>query len=231
MKFYVATIVALSILFGFRPNTATDYDGRTGYGKDRMTDTIYTFYKANFQALQKKFTTPNCRIIQYDDSSFFSEFEEKSALGDINFDDCIEFVYVLPPLTDCEDGKSYYFSDTNFGRISTDSYCCHTSWLISVGDIDEDGICELGQLYSSCASRYKSLLVLSFKNGIWNEIGQCIFDLNYSDLEKEFGEYIVKTSKNRFKMLEITDLVQDTSFIGKKHWLNFSIPEPLGQSK
>jgi len=170
--FNIAFIAVLSLLFGFRPNTSADYDGHNGCGKDRMTDTLNAFCKANFQALQKKYATPNCRIIQYDDSSFFSEFEEKSALGDINFDDCIEFVYVLPPLSDCEDGKSYYFSDPNFARISTDSYCCHPSWLISVGDIDEDGICELGQLYSSCAGRYKALLVLSFKNGIWNEIGQ-----------------------------------------------------------
>jgi hypothetical protein len=92
-----------------------------------------------------------------------------------------------------------------------------------VGDIDEDGVAEIGQYFSSCASHYKSLYVYSLKNKRWKEIGHCVYDLYYMNIGKPFSYFVRKVSKNKFKMLEITDLTDDTTKIGKRNWKQFSM--------
>jgi hypothetical protein len=46
--------------------------------------------------------------------------------------------------------------------------------------------------------------------------------MNY---DTSFASYVKKTTKNKFKMFEITDLVEDKTKIGKPNWLEFSIFE------
>jgi hypothetical protein len=87
-------------------------------------------------------------------------------------------VFVWPQLSWCDlEGDAYYFTDTSLPRLETESGCCHPQSLFLVGDIDEDGIQEIGQYFSSCASRYKSLYVYSLKNNTWKEVGHSTFDL------------------------------------------------------
>ncbi|WP_133054055.1 hypothetical protein [Niastella yeongjuensis] len=149
-------------------------------------------------------------------------FEGLYSIGHIKNNLKMDSVFVLPPLTDIE-GQCYYFTDTTLPRLQTDSYCCHPSNIFLVGDIDEDGVSEIGQYYSSCVSHYKSLYVYSLKNKAWREIGHCVYDLNYMDIDKPYSYFVKKISKNKFKMLEITDLTPDTAKIGKRNWIRFSL--------
>jgi hypothetical protein len=123
------------------------------------------------QTYLNQYNVDSCGIQKYDDSTLAKEFEGIKELGDINNDNINDSVFVLPPLTFCEDGQSYYFSDLNLPRLLTDSYCCHPESIFNVGDIDEDGVAEIGQYYSSCTGRYKSLIVYSLKAKKWKEVG------------------------------------------------------------
>jgi hypothetical protein len=51
----------------------------------------------------------------------------------------------------------------------------------------------------------------------------CVYDLYYMDIGKPFSYFVRKVRKNRFKMLEITDLTDDTTKIGKRNWKQFSM--------
>jgi hypothetical protein len=170
-----------------------------------------------------KYLIDSCENQIYDDSTLIQTFERPKRLGDLNNNHKIDSVFVLPPLNFCEDGQSYYFTDPILPRLQTDSYWCHPSNLFSVGDIDENGVCEIGEYYSSCASRYKLLCVYSLINAKWEQVGQCTFDLGYSKYNINFKSYVRKTGKGNFQMLEITDLTEDTSKIGKKNWLEFKL--------
>jgi hypothetical protein len=88
-------------------------------------------------------------------------------------------------------------------RLLTDSYCCHPTNLFLIGDIDDDGISEICIFYSSCVSRYKSLIAYSLKNNNWREIGSCTFDSFISNPKKE--KRIRKIGKGKFEMLEIVE--------------------------
>lgn len=143
------------------------------------------------------------------------EFEGLHYLGNIKNDHKKDSVFVL--------GQGYYFTDTTLSPLLTDSYCCHPSNIFLVGDIDEDGVSEIGQYYSSCVSHYKSLYVYSLKNKKWREIGHCVYDLYYMDIKKPYSYFVKKVSKNKFKMLEITDLTNDKTKIGKRNWKQFSM--------
>lgn len=170
-----------------------------------------------------KYQSDTCDRQKDFESSLLAQFEGFKQIGDLNQDKKNDSVFVLPPMTFCEEGQSYYFSDISLPRLLTDSYCCHPVNIFSIGDIDEDGIAEVGQYYSSCASRYKALVVYSLKKDEWRQVGHCIFDLRYSGHETNFNNYIRKISKGKFEMLEITDLTEDRSKIGQKNWLRFKI--------
>jgi hypothetical protein len=161
--------------------------------------------------------------------SQYDDFEGLCYIGDINHNNIKDSVFVLHPLSFCQfpgeqsnDGQAYYFLDTTLPRLQTESYCCHPSSLFVAGDIDEDGVQEIGQYYSSCVSHYKSLYVYTLKQHRWKEAGHVVYDLFYADSTKPYSSYVRKTSKNQFEMLEVTDLT-DKEYIGKEHWIKFSI--------
>lgn len=166
----------------------------------------------------------------YDKKEIEENFEGLHYIGHIKNSRIKDSVFVLKPLNfynqegeSEHDGQAYYFTDTTLPRLQTDSYCCHPSSLFLVGDIDEDGISEIGQYYSACVSHYKSLYVYSLKNNKWKEVGHSVFDLYFMNLEKPYSYFVRKISKNKFKMLEITDLTEDKTKIGKQNWKQFSM--------
>ncbi|UKN02747.1 hypothetical protein K6119_04360 [Paracrocinitomix mangrovi] len=168
----------------------------------------------------KHYDLDECFPTSYDTVN--TTFEAANNLGKILNDDNEVYTIVLNPLNFCEEGQSYYFT-ADLPRLSTDSECCHPNSLFSVGDLDEDGIDEIGQYYSSCTSRYKSLKVYSLKNNAWNEIGKCTYDLAYSDFGiGEFSNYVRKLGKGVFEMLEITD-IGDPKYEGKPNWIRFQM--------
>lgn len=141
--------------------------------------------------------------------NIFNEFynEGFESLGDLNGDKKSDSVFVLPSLSYCEEGDSYYFTNNNIPRILTDSNCCHPKNIINIGDIDEDGNMEIAEYYSSCASRYKVITIYSLKNSKWNEIKSFSFVLNdeYS-IQKDFKKLFRKISKNYIEYYEIEDV-------------------------
>lgn len=151
----------------------------------------------------------------YNKKEIKEEFEGLHYIGKIKNNHIKDSVFVLR--------QGYYFTDTTLPALLTDSYCCHPSNIFLVGDIDEDGVSEIGQYYSSCASHYKSLYVYSLKNSAWQEIGHCVYDLYYMDIGKPYSYFVKKVSKNKFEMLEITDLTEDSTKLGKRNWKQFSM--------
>ncbi len=139
-------------------------------------------------------------------------------------------IFLLPPINDCEDGYSYYFTNLSIPRIVTESYCCMLNNLFVVDDIDEDGISEIGLLESSCVTRYKKLSLYSLVNNKWKVINSCTFDVDSFvdtniDYEGYFGleKYIEKVSKNKFRMNEKSIIIIDSMKIVKDNWLYFQI--------
>ena len=156
----------------------------------------------------------------YMDTTLIKDFEGVKELGYLNRDKIKDSVYVLPELNIIEDGQSYYFSDTTIPRLHTESFCCHPYNMFLVGDIDEDGISEVGLFVSACTSRYKALYVYSLKNNKWKEVGNVCFDILYEKPNKE--KRVRKIGKGKFEMLEISDCVSDKKNAGKPHWRKFS---------
>ena len=178
-----------------------------------------------------KYLPDTCTHFHLPKSDLIKNFEGVISLGDINHNNIPDSVFVLEPITYCRfkdekefDGDAYYFTDTTLPRLQTGSECCHPQNIFSVGDIDEDGVSEIGQFFSSCASHYKSLYVYSLKNKQWKEIGHSCFDLFYMDIKKPFSYWIKKTGKSQFEMLQITDLTTKQK-IGKKDWLKFTMSD------
>lgn len=111
----------------------------------------------------EKYQPDTCETVVYKDSSLKQGFEGIKNIGDINRNNLKDSVFVLPPFNYCDDGYSYYFFDTTLPRLYTDSYCCRPDNLFPIGDIDEDGATEICIFYSSCTSRFKSLIAYSLK--------------------------------------------------------------------
>ncbi len=142
-------------------------------------------------------------------------------LGDINSDGKIDSVFLMPEFFESDFGESFTFTDIALSRIQTDAMCNHLDNLFVIGDIDEDGIKEIGLYYSSCVSRYKMLRVYSFKSGHWKEAGSVVFDIEY--LEPPMEKRIKKIAKGKFAMREITDTGAPDSIVIHDKWLNFEI--------
>jgi hypothetical protein len=193
-----------------------------------LSDSVFHGYKHVLNFYCSKYSPDSCISVKYNKSDLLKDFEGVLKLGFVHRG--IECgVFVLKPLNYCKfanekevDGETYYFTDTTLPRLQTDSYCCNPSNIFLVGDIDEDGVTEIGQYYSSCSSRYKSLLVWILKNDQWVQVGTSTFDLKYMDPEKPLSSYVKKTGKNKFAMLERTDLSTDKEKTGIWHWINFS---------
>ncbi|MEJ8843005.1 hypothetical protein WG954_11475 [Lacibacter sp. H375] len=156
-----------------------------------------------------------CVIISYEDTTLRSGFEGIKNIGDINGDKISDTVFVVPPFNFCDEGYSYSFFDTTLPRLFTDSYCCNPENLFSIGDIDEDGVSEICIFYSSCVSRFKSLIAYTLTNKQWKKIGICTFDINFMKPDKE--KRVRKISKGKFEMFEIIDNEQN------KEWKQFSL--------
>jgi hypothetical protein len=132
-------------------------------------------------------------------------------LGDINGDGKKDSIFLMPEFLYSDStrslgdlGCSFTFTDRSLSRILKDDGCNQLDNIFVVGDLDEDGIKELGLYTSSCASHYKALRVYSYKENQWKEIGGVTFDLFYDKPPKE--KRIKKISKGRFAMREISDL-------------------------
>nr|WP_321227889.1 hypothetical protein [uncultured Psychroserpens sp.] len=143
-------------------------------------------------------------------STLINDIERYSkikSLGDINKDGINDSILVIPELyitTDnaVEEGASIIFTDKKIPRIRVDSPCLETNYIFPVADIDNDGIIELGKYYSSCASRFKGLELISMNQEEWNIKGQVTFDIFYEEPKKE--KRIEKIELNKFRMREIT---------------------------
>ena len=193
-----------------------------------IKDSVLHGYADILRYYFSKYAPDSCWPAPYD-STYFREFEGMGYIGDINQNKTKDNFFVLNPISACHfpdekswDGEAYYFTDTTLPRLQTESYCCHPTSLFHVGDIDEDGISEIGEYFSSCSSRYKSLYVYSLKKQQWKEVGHVVYDLVYSDSTRPYSTYVRKKSPGEFEMLEITDLT-DKKYIGQKHWLKFKI--------
>lgn len=207
--------------------------------KSQSTTTVYT-QKINKDSLQQKlnenlhfigdsllngktfllkkyienYQPDSCVIIAYEDTTLRLEFEGVKNIDDINGDKISDTVFVIPPFNFCDDGYSYSFFDPTLPRLFTGSYCCHPDNLFSIGDIDEDGISEICIFYSSCTSRFKSLIVYSLRDRQWTQIGRCTFDIGFMKPDKE--KRVRKINRGKFEMLEIVDKEEN------KEWKRFS---------
>ncbi|MFK7750809.1 MAG: hypothetical protein AB8B65_20620 [Kordia sp.] len=134
-------------------------------------------------------------------------YSEIKSLGDINNDGINDSILIIPELfittnNAVEDGASVIFTDKKIPPIRVNSACLETSYIFPVSDIDNDGIIELGKYYSSCASRFKGLQLISLNQEEWKIKGQVTFDILYEEPKKE--ERIEKIELNKFRMREIT---------------------------
>jgi len=177
-------------------------------------DSLLTNKTSLIKNLVSSYQVDTCGIIAYEDTTLKGGFEGFKTIGDINGNKIPDTIFVMPPFNYCDDGDSYYFFDTTLPRLYTDSYCCHPDNLFPIGDIDEDGMTEICIFYSSCTSRFKSLIAYSLKNNKWTQIGQCTFDIGFMKPDKE--KRVRKTGKGKFEMLEIVDREEN------KEWKQFS---------
>ncbi|MGE7775252.1 hypothetical protein ACQKLP_11040 [Chitinophaga sp. NPDC101104] len=177
-------------------------------------DSLFTGKAVLIKELVSKYQHDTCGFIAYKDSVLKAGFEGVKIVGDINGNKSNDTVFVLPSFNYCDEGDSYYFFDTSLPRLYTDSYCCRPDNLFPIGDIDEDGISEICIFYSSCASRFKSLIAYSLKKKTWKAIGRCTFDIEFVEADKE--KRVRKMGKGKFEMLEIVDKEEN------KKWKRFS---------
>lgn len=138
----------------------------------------------------------------------------------MNSDKIADTVFVVPPFNYCDDGDSYVFFDTTLPRLYTDSYCCHPDNLFSIGDINEDGINEICIFYSSCSSRFKSLIAYTLTHNKWKQIGRSLFDIGIMKPDKE--KRVRKISTGKFEMLSIESVLKNGKFVQDSHWEKFS---------
>ena len=194
-----------------------------------FADSVLHGYRDVLKFYFKKYIPDSCGHLHLEQKDIIDNFEGLEFIGDINHNKTQDSIFVLGQLGFCKfegeddfDGDAYYFTDTTLPRLQTTSGCCHPKNIFYVGDIDEDGIAEIGLFSSSCASHYKSLYVYSLKNGKWKKVGHSVFDLFYMDVNKPYSNWVRKTGRNKFQMLQITDLTRKDK-VGKRDWLKFII--------
>ncbi len=184
--------------------------------KNTSKDSVLSFDKefivreilgGGFELEIDKYLNEECYPIRVSREVQIQNFEGFQNLGDIDNDGIDDSVFVLDRLSYCEEGQSYYFSNPTIERIYTESNCCHPNSTFSIGDIDEDGRNEIGQYYSSCASRYKRINFWTLRGDRWEELGEFAFTLNdeYQVFE-DFDKLYKKKAKGVFEFLEISDV-------------------------
>lgn len=136
------------------------------------------------------------------------EFRKFQVYGDINGDKQLDSAFLVPELQHTlrdgyEDGVTVIFSDPKIPYIKVNQMCVQFQNFSPIGDIDEDGWLEMLQYYSSCASRYKSLILLKCtpNRKEWAEVESCTYDTYYDD--PPWQQRIRKLRKNQFEMIEI----------------------------
>lgn len=177
-------------------------------------------YRVNLKPYDT-FSRAGCKPELLSRRETIANFEGFHNVGDIDGDKKVDYVFVLSPINSCEEGQSYYFSNSTIPRIQTESHCCHPESVFSLGDIDEDGKNELGEYFSSCANRYKAITIWSFKAGKWKEIKSFSYVLNdsykvFSDFHKMFR----KSAKGKLSYLEITDVDVNGNLISQWRTVN-----------
>lgn len=194
-----------------------------------FSGSVFHGYRGTLQFYFKKYGSDSCKPIVYEKSVVVKDFSGVINLGNIHRATTTA-VFVLNPLNHCSfknektpNGQAYYFTDTTLPRLQTDTYCCSPNNLFLVGDINEDGISELGEYRSSCSGRLKTLYVYTLKKKYWKEVGHCLYDLRYADDAKPYNSFIKKTGKKKFEMLEITDMTEDKSKAGQPNWIRFTM--------
>ncbi|WP_179336290.1 hypothetical protein [Winogradskyella costae] len=142
--------------------------------------------------------------ILIDDLERYSKIK---SLGDINNDGINDSILIIPELfitkeNSYENGSSAIFTDKKIPRIRVNVPCLETDYFFPVDDINNDGNIELGKYYTSCASRFKGLELISLNSNEWNIKGQVTFDIFFEEPKKE--KRIEKIELNKFRMREIT---------------------------
>src|SRR5262249_30997396 len=128
-----------------------------------VADTIMPKYKALVKYYFRKYRLDTCMTISLD-SAAFKDNDGIQPFGRVRLHQPPVSVFVWPRISWCDtDGDAYYFTDTTLPRLETETVCSYPRCLFPVADIDEDGISEIGQYFTSCSSHYKSLHVYSLK--------------------------------------------------------------------
>lgn len=140
-------------------------------------------------------------------------YSKIKSLGDINNDGVYDSIIVIPELFideegAIENGASAIFTNNEIPRIRVDVPCLEVDYFFPVDDINNDGLTELGKYYSSCASRFKGLELISLEQNEWKRKGQVTFDVFFDQPEKE--KRIEKTGPNKFRMRKITSGYADS---------------------
>ena len=175
-------------------------------------DSIFPKHRNLIKQIVDKYKNDTCALMSYSKKDLTENFSGYKALGDVNGDGKSDSVFVLPPMNWCDSGEqTFYFTDIALPRLNSGSSCAHADNVFKTVDIDEDGFCEIGFYYSSCASRYKSLLLYKYKNNQWQEIATADFDVLTQDPDKvKLEDLVQKISKNEFRIKNFID--------GKKYW-------------
>jgi hypothetical protein len=205
-----------SFAAGLSPDSVFSND--TGFIHSQLLQGRFKVKLENYDTIRRDFCFPGL-LHKKNEVEQFEGFEK---IGDLDNDGKDDYVFVLSPLNRCEDGESYYFSNPLIERIATDSYCCHPNSIFSIGDIDEDGSDEIGEYYSSCASRYKAITIWTLRNLKWKEVETFSFVLNdeYEEF-RDFKKLSKKIRKNLVSFLEIKDVDAEGNVI--KEWRTVSI--------
>jgi hypothetical protein len=173
--------------------------------------------KGKYKVELEKYLKEDCYPFRLNRVIQIQEFEGFQNIGDIDNDMKDDFVFVLNPLSYCEEGQSYYFSNPTIERIYTESNCCHPNSIFSIGDIDEDGRNEIGQYYSSCASRFKKINIWTNNGNNWELVDEIAFTINDEfEVFKDFNKLYKKKSKGILEFLEISDINANGELI--KDW-------------
>ena len=194
-----------------------------------LNDAAFPDQKKILQYYARKYGRDTCHTILYAKNDLKNSFENPQKLGVVRQHTPTE-VFVLLPFNYCKlegqkiiEGKFYYFTDTALPRLETAVYCTHPSDIFLAGDIDEDGISEIGQYYSSCSSHYKSLYVWTLKNNRWLQVSHSVFDQHFMKYDRPFSSYVKKIRKGKFAMYEKTDLPSDKAKSKQGYWLKFEM--------
>jgi len=182
-------------------------------------DSLLKHYSID-RRIVKNYLTDTCTIKPFSPNELKVSSEGLRQLGYIRKNKKKVNVFVLPSLTICEEGESYYFSDASLPRLYVDTYCCHPENIFVTDDIDEDGINEIVEYYSPCAGRFAALRVWTLKNNEWEEAGAVTYDLHYTEIPIQ--KRIRKTKKGHFQLLLLT-AESITVFGNNGRWMDLSI--------